>query len=406
MKALLTRLLVLLLLTARARTEEISARWPEPALDRWMYSFNATPGVRPRAPVFGTFGDAAGVDTRHAQFLVGFDTTNQIPAGLGLTRYLVRRAVFEATLGVGDAFVLDPTADLFGSFFPTNDPRHEPDDDPGRPVELFAAGFRGGFTDATFPEDGPHGGSGPAGRNAYAAGFNTAAELVDVSNNVGKTNAAFAPFPVEPFAVGTVTNLAAGELVPLGARMRFELNLADPRVRGWLLRALAAGRLRLTLSSFHGGTLGGQPAYPDFTTRENLLYDAPSLELVATLVGPEDTDADGLPDDWERFHFGHLDHGATADPDGDGVDNARELAAGSDPADAASHPRLRARREAGGLAIQWPWLAARAPVLETSADGVTWRPVTAARTVSPAGVAEVLVPVEAGPAALFRVRYE
>ena len=44
-----------------------------------------------------------------------------------------------------------------------------------------------------------------------------------------------------------------------------------------------------------------------------------------------DTDGDGLPDDWERRWFPDLGRSGTDDPDGDGVDNAGERAAGTDP---------------------------------------------------------------------------
>lgn len=400
-------LLVLLGLLAATRSPagEITAQWDAPTLDRWMYPFNATPGTRPRAPVFGTLGDDAGVDSLHGQFILAFDTTNQVPAGRPLTAYLVRRAVFEATVAVGDAFLLDPTPDLFGSFFPTNDLRFVADDDPGRPVELFGTGFRGGFTAATFPEDGPFGGGGPGERNAFAAGFNAAAELVDVGNHVGKTNAALAPFPAEPFAAGNVTNHAAGEPVPAGARMRFELNLADPRVRGYVLRGLRDGRLWFTLASLHGGTLGGQVQYPDFATRENLLYDAPSLQLELTLVEPEDTDGDGLPDDWERHYFGDLTPAAADDPDQDGAAHAAELAAGSDPADAASSPRLILRGGTNGWELAWSWLPAFQPRPETSADTRSWTPVVPRWMVTPDGLAKLPL-TTTDEHALFRLRWE
>ena len=59
-------------------------------------------------------------------------------------------------------------------------------------------------------------------------------------------------------------------------------------------------------------------------------------------AAPADADADGLPDDWERDYGldpGNRsgDNGAGGDPDGDGIDNAGERAAGT-------HPRGFARR--------------------------------------------------------------
>jgi hypothetical protein len=66
-------------------------------------------------------------------------------------------------------------------------------------------------------------------------------------------------------------------------------------------------------------------------------------------MGP-DTDADGLPDDWERTYAGNL---ATlmeglADNDGDGHSNAEEYLADTDPLDADSHLRITSYAFGGG----------------------------------------------------------
>ena len=45
-----------------------------------------------------------------------------------------------------------------------------------------------------------------------------------------------------------------------------------------------------------------------------------------------DSDNDGIPNDWEMFHFGNLAQSATGDADGDGVNNLAEYNADSDPA--------------------------------------------------------------------------
>ena len=65
---------------------------------------------------------------------------------------------------------------------------------------------------------------------------------------------------------------------------------------------------------------------------------APALSTDATVtitvndLPGDDSDSDGLPDEWELAHFGstHAAHPAD-DPDGDGLDNAGEVAAGTNP---------------------------------------------------------------------------
>lgn len=44
-----------------------------------------------------------------------------------------------------------------------------------------------------------------------------------------------------------------------------------------------------------------------------------------------DSDDDGLPDDWETFHFSDLTQDGLGDPDEDGIDNASEYASDADP---------------------------------------------------------------------------
>jgi len=60
------------------------------------------------------------------------------------------------------------------------------------------------------------------------------------------------------------------------------------------------------------------------------------------VVPPNDTDWDGLPDDWERYWFGNLDQSGRDDLDGDGYTNLEEL-------ERAQSPLLS--EEGGGLSI-------------------------------------------------------
>jgi hypothetical protein len=62
------------------------------------------------------------------------------------------------------------------------------------------------------------------------------------------------------------------------------------------------------------------------------------------LVLETDSDADHLPDIWERAVFGNLNARGDADSDGDGTSNYDEFMAGTNPLDASDSPRLELRK--------------------------------------------------------------
>ncbi len=87
-----------------------------------------------------------------------------------------------------------------------------------------------------------------------------------------------------------------------------------------------------------------------------------SYELAAP--EPADDDEDGLPDSWERRHFGRTDHpdGAPdADPDGDGMRNIEEFIAGTDPTNAASRFVLDIAPGPTSVVVQVETVAAGGP---------------------------------------------
>jgi hypothetical protein len=53
--------------------------------------------------------------------------------------------------------------------------------------------------------------------------------------------------------------------------------------------------------------------------------------LWVNVTADDDTDDDGLPDEWEQQHFGNLDQSGTDDPDNDGVPNYQEWVSETDP---------------------------------------------------------------------------
>jgi hypothetical protein len=418
-------LFVWLVWTGPLLADDFQLRPDAPTMDRWVYPFGDFQGDRPVAPTFASFDSR--FDTRDGQFLLGWDTGTLVATNAGPKNYLIRRARLTLTITADQAFVYDPTLDAFQTYA-TNQPGYVPDADPGRPVELYGAGFRNGFTAATFTETSFYGPINPitstnisiGTRNAFAAMHGPDGTLIDVSNNVGQANAGWtnAPFEVRPWAIGQTADAAPGDLVPADAKFTFDVDLSDPLVVGYLQSALSDGRLRLFVSSLSpaeqitpGGTGGGGGgAYPQWATRENLLYDVPALELDGTLVSAADTDGDGLPDDWERFYFGDLSVTANGDPDGDGMTNAAELAAGTDPTNAASVFRiLKTGFDADGNAtLRFTVAPSRTYRVEFGVELGNWNPAHGTLTYPEPGVAEfreqkLNVPPGTPPQEFYRV---
>ncbi len=349
----------------------------QPSLDRWMYPFNASPGTRPVAALFAAFGDDSGMDTRHAQFLLGFDTFSQVATNLGSSHYLISRARVRATISRDQIFKYDASQDALQTYFPTDSPSYAPDLDAGRPIELFGVGYRNGFSESSFLEASPFGPIVPGERNCYAMSYNTDGVPVDVSNNVGKTNQMFPNFEVHPFSIGQTESVAPGEWVPAGSEFSFDLNLSDPLVLQYLQQALNSGRLRLMLSSLQASERGAEPAYPEFFTRDSLFGNPPTLELEGTSVSAVDSDADGLPDDWEQFYFGNLLHRGDEDTDGDGVTNANEWVAGTNPNQTGSVLRIlmTGRQPDGSVVVRFMHSASQHYEIQASDDLNNWSAV-------------------------------
>ena len=66
------------------------------------------------------------------------------------------------------------------------------------------------------------------------------------------------------------------------------------------------------------------------------LSNAVAYVQTDTIVRGTDSDLNGLPDAWERQHFGFIGVNPNADPDHDGLTNQQEYAFGLDPTSGAS----------------------------------------------------------------------
>ena len=74
--------------------------------------------------------------------------------------------------------------------------------------------------------------------------------------------------------------------------------------------------------------LNGSTATSPAILDHNPIINGVTLEQ---LEAPGDSDNDGLSDGWEQLYFGNLTQTGTDDPDHDGLSNAEELLAGTDP---------------------------------------------------------------------------
>jgi fibronectin type 3 domain-containing protein len=86
------------------------------------------------------------------------------------------------------------------------------------------------------------------------------------------------------------------------------------------------------------GILSGQPSLSDIGRNEWTIQidrGAGSTHTAGFIIGVsffDDSDADGLEDNWERLYVGDISQGALDDPDGDGRNNLEEFQSGTDPA--------------------------------------------------------------------------
>jgi YD repeat-containing protein len=125
---------------------------------------------------------------------------------------------------------------------------------------------------------------------------------------------------------------------------------------------------------------------------------------VVTTVNP-DSDGDGLPDDWERNHFGNLNQNGSDDFDSDGYSNLAEYCAGTDPRLAESNLTLRITLESDGkLRFEWTGQPIVTLYLEQSSpleSNGTWNLV---EKIEPTKPVNVVTRQAEGSETFFRLR--
>ena len=289
-------------LGAMAQAQTVDVSFARPSMDRWMYPFNFSRGSETFAACFAAVMQP-GFDDRDAQFLLGFVTGGANPVvepGLGLGHYKVLSARLTVTVQNDLEARYDPTWDSFTSLLPDGDPRRTVDEDPARPLEVFAAGYRNGWSLETFAENSTFGGvpivqPAEGARNVFPALIAEDGTVTDVSRQVREG------FDAQPLAIATTDAVAPGELIPAGTVMTFDFPMCDPAVRRCFADALNRGKLNLVVTSLEptsGGPGGGtgDRTYPLFYTKEDPVNRPATLTMRVQVGGFADFNGDGFVD--------------------------------------------------------------------------------------------------------------
>lgn len=304
-----------------AAGQAFDASWSSPSADRWNYGFNQTPGGRPVASVFGYTGDLYEFDERDGQVILVFDTSELVAADQGSERYEIEQIELTVTLADELSGGYDPTIDDWRTYLPIEDPDATPDTDSGRPIELFATGFRNGVTAGTWTEDTPFSLVGPFGygvRTAFAAEPDRKGSPIDVSNSITDRRT-----PVSLAAGIADGGGGSGGVLPEGTVLRFDFTGDDPRVAAWLGSSLDAGRIHFSLSSLIEAEQEGGD-FIDVYTNDNPLVQvgirsAATLRIVGAIAAgcdePGDLDRDCVISGGDIGIL--LSSWGTADPDAD-----------------------------------------------------------------------------------------
>lgn len=306
-----------------AQTQIIEVDYTVPTLDRWNYPFNGSPGTRLSGSTFGAV-ELEGFDDHDAQLVLGFSTIEDILDGLDPSEYRILSATVTITNTNADEFRYDPTYDTHDTYMFFDESL---DTDLGRPINLWAAGYRNGFDQSTWNEFTTFGGipdvdPAQGARNLFAAYFPDGATATDVSNNLKEE------FDATPMAIGQADTVTPGDTVPADTTFSFDIDLCDPATQTYIANGLSMGEVRFvatSLSTASGGDGGGtgDVLYPIWYTRENPIAQifgfTPTLHLRVRIGNPGDYNADGSFNFFDvsaflsDFNAGSLDADLTGD---------------------------------------------------------------------------------------------
>lgn len=263
--------------------------------DVWVYTFGQGSFASVAPTYASVFGDE--FPDRFGTLFLTFDAAGILPdtnrpvriSSMTLQASMLNSSTFDETNGV----FYDPTSDSVASYL---DPAL--DSDPGRPIELYAVGYRNGYTlnswrAANFPV------TGPQGYNAIPVDFpSDLPQPRDVSNSV------IGGFDALPLAIGTTPDLLTASDGTLRvrdlARFSFEMTTLSDAERASFEDQLQSGSISFMISSLQAagfGGMGGEEIYPRWATLETAFpVEDAELEITIEVSPPADVNADFVVD--------------------------------------------------------------------------------------------------------------
>ena len=170
---------------------------------------------------------------------------------------------------------------------------------------------------------------------------------------------------------GTSVTFTCGQ-----ASMQFVLRYSStaPGTIGLYINSQPRRNLPVPATSGYGDLLVHAPIPAGASVTIQFDQRDTALNLDSILFrGYEDTDGDGLPDDWEMWRFGTLAYGPNDDPDHDGALNYQEWVADTDPMNSASVLRIgNVAHTPHQATVSYQPPVNRLAVVEQSTDLKTW----------------------------------
>jgi len=111
----------------------------------------------------------------------------------------------------------------------------------------------------------------------------------------------------------------------------------------------------------------------------------PLTEIVEATTWGEDSNGDGLPDDWQTLYWSgdsSLWPSPVADTDQDGTDNRSEFLAGTNPINPSSNLRLLVATDSSATTLRWTTVPGSVYQILASTDFKSWQPLGEARFAS------------------------